>query len=70
MPSDAINALIYGWSAAFQYPDYHGHSGRHPAAPVSVFWIALPFGISCFDRDPRVSGRESGTEYCYKLACN
>jgi drug/metabolite transporter (DMT)-like permease len=42
---DAINALIYGWSLLFSIMTVTVIQGTAVAAPVSVFWIALPFGV-------------------------
>lgn len=42
----AVNALIYGWSLLFSILTVTLIRGASPAAPVSVVWIAVPFGVS------------------------
>ncbi|HVT93381.1 MAG TPA: EamA family transporter [Bryobacteraceae bacterium] len=41
----ALNALIYGWSLVFSVITVT-LMRTGPAAPLPVFWIAIPFGVS------------------------
>ena len=42
----ALNALIYGWSLLFSLITVTLIRGASATAPASVFWIAIPFGVS------------------------
>lgn len=42
----AINALIYAWSLLFSIVTVILIQRGSVTAPISVFWIAIPFGVS------------------------
>src|SRR5438874_6112730 len=42
----AVNALIYLWSLLFAIGVATLISGRSLAVPISVAWLAIPFGVS------------------------